>query len=64
MKNLRFLENADKAEAGKKANEVRELLSRLFEEKSKRILEGQKEERLRQERIDVSLPAHPVDHSH
>ncbi|WP_147803438.1 phenylalanine--tRNA ligase subunit alpha [Alkalicoccus halolimnae] len=60
MKSMGRLSTEERPVVGQKANEVRESVQALIEEKEKTLEEAQVLEQLKQESIDVSLPGRPV----
>ncbi|WP_025270405.1 phenylalanine--tRNA ligase subunit alpha [Hippea sp. KM1] len=57
FKRLKDLAGDEKKEFGKKINELKGFCERLLEEKSKELLEKAKQESLKKEAIDITLPA-------
>lgn len=60
MKEFVSLTNEEKAELGKITNEIKGHLLEMFENKNREIKEIIKEERLKNETIDISLPGRPL----
>jgi phenylalanyl-tRNA synthetase alpha chain len=57
MKDLGQMGPAERPKAGQRANEVREKLFKLLDDKKQKLKESELSDRLKTERIDVSLPA-------
>jgi phenylalanyl-tRNA synthetase alpha chain len=67
LRSIANLEPAQRAEVGKKANETRQTLEALIEQRSGRLESAELGTRLEQDRIDVTLPGDPpvpVGHLH
>ncbi|PLV56928.1 phenylalanine--tRNA ligase subunit alpha [Thermotoga sp. SG1] len=66
MKNLKNLPPEERPAYGKRVNELREKVERLFSEKKKQIEELLERERMEKMRVDVTLPGarRKVGHSH
>jgi phenylalanyl-tRNA synthetase alpha chain len=67
LRSIANLEPAQRAEVGKKANETRQTLEALIEQRSERLESAELGTRLEQDRIDVTLPGDPpvpVGHLH
>ncbi len=60
LRGLKDLVGEEKVEAGKAANDVKNLLENLIEEKTAEIKQRELEHRLIHEKIDVSLPGLPL----
>ena len=60
LRGLKALSGEAKVEAGKTANEIKNLLENLIEEKTGDIKAREMERKLLEERIDVSLPGLPL----
>lgn len=60
LRGLKDLAGEEKVEAGKTANEVKNLLEELIEQKSNEIKAREMEHKLLAEKIDVSLPGLPL----
>jgi phenylalanyl-tRNA synthetase alpha chain len=67
LRSIANLEPAQRAAVGKKANETRQTLEALIEQRSERLESAELGTRLEQDRIDVTLPGDPpvpVGHLH
>ena len=60
LRNVAQLPPEERAATGKAANEVRQALERAIEERAADLAEAELEQRLRQDRVDVTLPADPL----
>src|SRR5688500_9398380 len=59
LRSIASLPADQRAELGKQANEARESLERLIEERGRALESTELERRLEQDRIDVTLPGDP-----
>ena len=60
LRNVAQLPPEERAAIGKAANEVRQALEGAIEERAADLAEAELEQRLRQDRVDVTLPADPL----
>jgi phenylalanyl-tRNA synthetase alpha chain len=60
LRNVAQLPVEQRAATGKAANEVRQALERAIEERAAELAESELEQRLQQDRVDVTLPADPL----
>ncbi|CFX53984.1 Phenylalanine-tRNA ligase alpha chain 1, bacterial [Syntrophomonas zehnderi OL-4] len=61
LRGLKDLGGDEKIEAGRTANEVKNSLEKLIEEKTEQIKKKELEQRLKSEKIDVTLPGLPLE---
>jgi phenylalanyl-tRNA synthetase alpha chain len=64
LRSLPSLPPEERASVGKRGNEVRRMLEDLIAERGQELGSRALEERLKQERIDVTLPGDPLDPGH
>ena len=64
LRSLPTLPSDERAAVGKRGNEVRRMLESLIAERAAELGSRALEERLKQERIDVTLPGDPLDAGH
>jgi phenylalanyl-tRNA synthetase alpha chain len=60
LRNVAQLEPQERAATGKAANEARKALEQQIERKTRELAAGELERKLRQDRIDVTLPGDPA----
>ncbi len=60
LRSVAQLPPEQRAATGKAANEVRQALERAIEERAANLAETELEQRLREDRVDVTLPADPL----
>ncbi|MEA1959700.1 MAG: phenylalanine--tRNA ligase subunit alpha [Bacillota bacterium] len=60
LRGLKTLAGEERAEAGKTANEVKDFLENLIEEKTAELKKMEMDKRLSREKLDVSLPGMPI----
>jgi phenylalanyl-tRNA synthetase alpha chain len=64
LRSLPTLPEEERAEVGKRGNAARRVLESLIEERKNLLESGALDRRLREERIDVTLPGEPLDAGH
>lgn len=64
LRSLPSLPQEERAEVGKRGNAARQALESLIEERSRLLESGALDRRLREERIDVTLPGEPLHAGH
>jgi phenylalanyl-tRNA synthetase alpha chain len=64
LRSLPTLPEEERAEVGKRGNVARRVLESLIEERKNLLESGALDRRLREERIDVTLPGEPLDAGH